>query len=171
MLQKKKKYWVSVENIVPSCLLFCQRPGSQLSLADRGNLSVRLAVFCHQRTECVPAPAHAVRYTFSNSVNIPSRFASFPFCVSAEKKSGVHTQPWLRKWETNRAARTEPPTRSHSQVVKYWRLVTTRARAQDNSDAVRYSSEFQGALTGGVYLFGCWVQITTKFLQDCRLHL
>ncbi len=50
--------------------------------------------------------------------------------------------------------RTEPPARSHSQVVKYRRFVTTRARAQDNSNAVCYSRVFEGALKGGVYLFG-----------------
>ncbi len=43
-------------------------------------------------------------------------------------ESGVHTQLWLCKWETNRVARTESPTRSHSQVVKYRRFVTTRAQ-------------------------------------------
>ncbi len=58
---------------------------------------------------CDSKPMHFL----SNSVNISSRSASFPFCVCAEKKSG--TQPWLCKGETNRVTRAEPPT----QDVKY----------------------------------------------------
>ncbi len=53
---------------------------------------------------CYSIPFHFL----SNSVNISSPSASCPFCVCTEKKSGVHTQPWLCKWETNRVARTEP---------------------------------------------------------------
>ncbi len=51
----------------------------------------------------------------SNSDTISSLSASFLFCVCTEKKSSVHKQPWLCKWETNRVARVEPPT----QDVKY----------------------------------------------------
>ncbi len=61
------------------------------------------------------------------------------------KKSGVHMQPWLCKWETNRVARTEPPARSHSQIAKYRCFATTCAPAQEHSTAVRYSCEFEGA--------------------------
>ncbi len=50
-------------------------------------------------------------------------------------------------------AGTGPPTRSHSQVVKYRRFVTTRANAQDNTNAVRYLREFEGALKGGVFVW------------------
>ncbi len=39
-------------------------------------------------------------------------------------------------------AQAKQPTCSHSQVVIYRRRVTTRARAQDNANAVRYSHEF-----------------------------
>ncbi len=106
----------------------------------------------------------------SNSVNISSWSASCPFCVCTEK-SAVHTQPWLCKRETNRAAWTKPSAYSHSHVVKCWRFVTTCACAQDNTNAVRYSREFEEALKGGMYLIGCWVQISTSFLQDYRLHL
>ncbi len=55
----------------------------------------------------------------SNSENISSWAASCPFCVCTEKKSGVHTQSWLCKWKINRVTQTEPPARSHSQVIKY----------------------------------------------------
>ncbi len=39
------------------------------------------------------------------------------------------------------------------------------------TNAERYWHEFEGALKGGVYLFGCRVQISTSFLQNPRLHL
>ncbi len=84
----------------------------------------------------------------SNSANISSWSISCPFCVCTEKKSSVHAKPWLCKWETNRVTQTEPPTCSHSQVVKYQRFVTTRARAQDSTNAVHYSRKFEGALKG-----------------------
>ncbi len=45
----------------------------------------------------------------SNSANISSQSASFPFCVCAEKKVSVHTQPWLCKWESNRVALSHQP--------------------------------------------------------------
>ncbi len=52
-----------------------------------------------------------------------------PSVLCALKKIvGVHTQPWLCKWETNRVAQTEPPARSHSQIVKYRCFVTSRAQ-------------------------------------------
>ncbi len=51
--------------------------------------------------------------------------------------------------------------------LKYRCFVTTRACAQDNTNAVCYSCEFEGALKGEVYLFGCSVQISTSFLQNC----
>ncbi len=56
-----------------------------------------------------------------------SRSASCPFCVCGEKQSGVRTRP------CQQTARTETPTRSHSQVVKYRRFVTSRVCAQDNT--------------------------------------
>ncbi len=114
----------------------------------------------------------------SNSENISSRSTSFPFCVCAEKKAGVHIQPWLCKRETDRVARVESPT----QDVKYRRFshVSTKhfSITCHNSclytgptDAVCYSRKFEGELKRQVYLFGCWVQISTSLLQNHRPNL
>ncbi len=52
--------------------------------------------------------SNPIHFFLSNSENISSRSACCPFCVCAENKFGVHTQPWLCKWETNRVCQTEP---------------------------------------------------------------
>ncbi len=96
---------------------------------------------------CNSDPIHFL----SNSANISSWPACFPFCVCAEKKSGVHTRPWLCKQETNSMAQTGLPTRSHSQVVKCRRFVTTHARAEDNTNTVCYLREFDGGIIFCVY--------------------
>ncbi len=69
----------------------------------------------------------------------------------------------------NKVCRVEPPT----QVVKYWRFsrVSTKhfgvvchnsCSYTGQTNAVHYLHEFEGALKGGVCLFGCLVQISTK---------
>ncbi len=89
----------------------------------------------------------------------PQAFHSL--CV-LKKQSGVQTQPWLCKRETNRVSHVEPPT----QDIKYQRFsrISTKhfgivchnsCSYTGKTDAVSYSREFEGALNGGMYLFGC----------------
>ncbi len=113
-----------------------------------------------------------------NSENISSRFACFLFGVRWTKSLVFIQQPWLCKRETNTVSQVEPPT----QVVNYQRFsrVSTKhfgivrhnsCSSTGQTNAVRYFCKFEGALKGGVYLFGCWAQISTSFLQNHRLHL
>ncbi len=73
----------------------------------------------------------------SNSENTSSQSTLCSVCV-LKKKSGVHTQPWLCKQETNRVAWVEPPTQdvkyqhfSHISTKHFVWYVTTRAPTQD----------------------------------------
>ncbi len=112
----------------------------------------------------------------SNPIYFLSNSENMNLCV-LKKQSGIHTQPWLCKWETNRVDWVTPPT----QVVKYQRfsyvstihfsiLCHNLCSYTGQTNAVSYL-QFEGALMEGVYLFGCWVQISTSFLWNCRLQL
>ncbi len=82
-----------------------------------------------KHTGCLKvSSAILIQYTFRQIQRI-SPHSSLAFSSVRKKQSSVHIQPWLCKWQTNRVAGTEPPTRSYSQIVKYGRFVTTGARA------------------------------------------
>ncbi len=106
----------------------------------------------------------------SDSENISSRSARFPFCVHAERKVCCSYTAAL-------ALQTGNKPESPTQVVKCRRFscVSTEhfsiichnsCSCTGQTNAASYSS-----LKGGVCLFGCWVQMSTSFLQNRRLHL
>ncbi len=116
-----------------------------------------------------------IQYTFCQIQRIsPQGPLAFHSVCVLKKKPGVHTQPWLCKRETNRIAWVEPPT----QVIKYqcFSRVFTKHFGIICHNLCLYTEQTnanvsEGALKGGVYLFGCWVQISTSFLQNHRQHL
>ncbi len=62
-------------------------------------------------------------------------------------------------------------TISHVSTKHFGTICHNSCLYAGQTNAVSDLHEFEGALKGGMYLLGCWVQISTSFHQNRRLHL
>ncbi len=75
-----------------------------------------------------------------------------------KKQSGVHTQPWLCKWEINRVSWVEPPNLNVIDVLAVFTLNTSCVCHKlcwytRQTNAVHYSCKFEGALKRGGFVW------------------